>query len=144
MAISNQQQQYKRSSFVPLDQLPTGTGESGRYLTDITGQLVGIEPRDGSYQITDRRTGQVITRPNSYTAHFADGSMFSWPTYLDESGHVQMWSRFEAGLSLAQIIQQGIVIHLWKDERNFTHLEVVAQQQQVQPISQANRAPWEM
>ena len=144
MAISNQQQQqYQRRSFIPLDQLPTGTGESGMYLTDITGQLIGIEPRDGSYQITDRRTGQLITRPNSYTAHFADGSMFSWPTYVDEDGHVQMWSRFEEGLSLAQIIQQGIVIHLWKDDRNFTHLEVVAQQQ-VQPISPANRAPGEV
>lgn len=143
MAISNQQQQFVRNrSFLPLEALPVGTGNGGRFVTDVTGVLVGIEPRDGSYQITDRRTGQVITRPNSYTAHFADGSMFSWPTYLDESGRVQMWSRFEAGLSLAQIIQQGVVVHLWKDERSFTHLEVV-EQTQPQPLSNANRMPWE-
>lgn len=111
--------------FIPVDQLPVGTGASGRFVTDVIGQLVGIEPRTGTYQVADRRTGQMVTRPNSYTAHFADGSMFSWPTYIDEQGQVQMWSRFEAGLSLGQIISQGITIHLWKDERSFTHLEVM-------------------
>lgn len=142
MAISNQQQQYRRTtSFVPLDQLPTGTGESGRYVTDVTGVLLGIEPRDGVYQVTDRNTGQVITRPNSWTAHFADGSMFSWPTYVDDGGVVRMWSRFDSSINLAQVIQQGIVIHLWKDKRNFTHLEVV--EQQVQQLTPANRAPWD-
>lgn len=124
MAISNGTQQYTRQ-FLPLDKLPSGTGTSGRYVTDIVGQLVGIEPRGGSYKVTDRRTGQVIERPNSWTAHFADGNMFSWPTYVDENGHVQMWSRFDQSISLAQVIQQGIVIHLWKDERSFTHLEIV-------------------
>lgn len=118
---SKQQQQH----FVPLDQLPVGTGTTGRYVTDVTGRIIGIEPRGGTYKVTDRQTGEVIERPNSYTAHFDNGQMFSWPTYLDESGNVQMWSRFEAGLSLAEIITQGIEVHLWKDERSFTHLEVV-------------------
>lgn len=135
MAIAHQQQQYKRT-FLPLDKLPVGTGESG-YQTNVTGQLIGIEPRTGTYKFTDPNTGEVIEKPNSYTAHFADGSMFSWPTYLDENGNVQMWSRFEVGLQLSQIIQQGITIHLWKDKRNFTHLEIVSQAPEAEP------APWE-
>ena len=141
MAIySNQQQQYTRNgrNFVPLDQLPQGTGNTGRYVTDVTGILVGIEPRDGSYQVTDRATGQVITRPNSWTAHFADGSMFSWPTYLGEDGQVHMWSRFDASINLAACIQQGVPIHIWKDERSFTHLELA----QVQPVQQSDQLPW--
>jgi hypothetical protein len=137
MAIQAQQQQYQRK-FIPLDKLPVGTGEGGRYQTDITGQLIGIEPRTGTYKFTDPNTGEVIEKPNSYTAHFADGSMFSWPTYLDTDGHVQMWSRFEVGLKLSQIIQQGITIHLWRDKRNFTHLEIVSPAQpQDEPM------PWE-
>lgn len=143
MASKQQQQQFNLgSNFVPLDQLPVGTGTTGRYVTDVTGQLIGIEPRTGSYEVTDRRTGEVITRPNSYTAHFADGRMFSWPTYLDANGNVQMWSRFEVGLSLAEIISQGITVHLWKDDRNFTHLEVV-QTTQVQAQAQEAYLPWD-
>ena len=146
MANSNQQQYTARrnTSFIPLNQLPQGTGESGRYVTDVTGVLLGIEPRSGSYTITDRNTGQQITRPNSWTAHFADGSMFSWPTYLDDQGQVRMWSRFDSSINLAQVIEQGIVIHLWKDGRNFTHLEVVQHpQMQQQPAPQQNYVPWE-
>ena len=140
MAISNSSstRNYTRS-FVPLDQLPQGTGNSGRYVTDVTGVLIGIEPRTGTYQVTDRATGQVITRPNSWTAHFADGSMFSWPTYVDPAdGQVKMWSRFDRSINLAQVIQQGIAIHLWKDERSFTHLEIAATQ-----TAESYAAPWE-
>ena len=145
---NQQQQQYtarRNNSFIPLNQLPQGTGESGSYVTNVTGVLLGIEPRDGYYTITDRNTGQEITRPNSWTAHFADGSMFSWPTYLDDQGQVRMWSRFDPSINLAQVIQQGIVIHLWKDKRNFTHLEIAQQQTQMQqqPAPQQNYVPWE-
>ena len=124
--------------FLPLNQLPKGSGEVGRYLTDVTGILVGIEPRGGSYQVKDRRTGQMITRPNSWTAYFADGNMFSWPTYVDPAtGQVMPWSRFDKSIDLAQIIQQQVVIHLWKDDRQFTHLEVVG----AQTLTPANAQP---
>lgn len=126
MAISNQQQQYQRT-FVPLDDLPTGAGRTD-FSKDVTGVLVGIEPRDGYYDFVDSRTGEKMTKPNSYIAHFADGSKFNWPTYLDEeTGQVRLWNRFDAGLSLKELIQNQVTIHLWKDDRNFTHLEVVQQ-----------------
>jgi len=145
MAISNQQQQQftrTQRTFVPLDQLPQGSGASGTYQDDVTGILVGIEPREGSYQITDRRTGQVISRPNSWTAHFADGAMFSWPTYLDEQGVVRMWSRFDSTINLAACVQQGIPIHIWRDERKFVHLELAQQPaQQVAPQYQPPMNP---
>lgn len=126
MAISNQQQQYQRT-FVPLDDLPTGAGSTD-FKKDVTGILLGIEPREGSYEFTDERTGKKVERPNSYIAHFADGSKFNWPTYLDkETGEVKLWNRFEVGLEVKELIQKQVTIHLWRDDRNFTHLEVVAQ-----------------
>lgn len=132
MAISNNGQQYQNThNFIDLNQLQ-GSGEVGRYKDDVVGVLLGIEPRDGFYQVQDRKTGVMIQRPNSWTAHFADGSMFSWPTYLDEtSGRVMPWSRFDQSINLAACAQQGIAIHIWRDERKFVHLEI-AEQQQVQ------------
>jgi hypothetical protein len=138
MAIQAQQQQYQRK-FVPVDQLPVGTGESSKFKKDITGVLLGIESRDGMYEFKDPNTGEVIEKPNNYIAHFADGSMFGWPTYIDKkTGKVCMWDKFEEGLELRQIIQQSITIHLWRDERNFTHLKVVEQTQ-----TQDENIPWE-
>lgn len=142
MAISSNNQQYQRSTrFVGLDELPKGTGETGRYVTDVTGILLGIEPRTGTYEVTDRNTGRKVTRPNSWTAHFADGSMFSWPTYADEDGRVHMWSRFDESIDLAQCIQQGIAIHLWKDERSFTHLELA--EGNIPAYGAGYAAPWD-
>ena len=164
MAISNNGQQYtnnqQQHSFIDLAQLH-GSGEVGRYKDDVTGILLGIEPRDGFYQIQDRKTGVMIQRPNSWTAHFADGSMFSWPTYLDETtGQVMPWSRFDQSINLAACAQQGIAIHIWRDERKFVHLEIAkTQTQQIQtnlnplPIMQGQQvaqpvmpqqAPWDM
>ena len=145
MAISNQQQQYQRT-FIPLDDLPTGAGETG-FKKDVTGILLGIEPRDGYYEFVDSRTGKKMTKPNSYIAHFADGSMFNWPTYLDEeTGQVRIWNRFDTKLSLKELIQNEVTIHLWKDDRNFYHLEVVEEQVNLNPMpvvmAQAN-APWQ-
>lgn len=122
MAISN-------SNGTRFVRFPKGTGESTLYKTDIVGQLVGLEPRDGVYTVTDRKTGQPITRPNSWTAHFADGSRFSWPTYVDEAGRVQPWSRYDPSIDLDQCVSQGILIHLWKDEHGFTHLELAASEE---------------
>jgi len=120
MAISNGNRQFiNLNGFV-------GSGEVGRYKDEVTGVLVGIEPRGGFYQVTDRKTGQLIQRPNSWTAHFQDGSMWSWPTYLDEAdGQVKPWSRFDPSINLAECVAQQRVIHVWKDDRNFSHLEVV-------------------
>ena len=147
MAISNQQQQFVRThNFIDLNQL-AGSGEVGRYKDDVTGILVGIEPRDGVYQVKDRKSGQVITRPNSWTAHFEDGSMWSWPTYVDPNTNtVQPWSRFDPSINLAACVQQRIAIHVWKDDKNFSHLEIAAEQQHSNlnplPIMGAG-IPWE-
>lgn len=116
---------YKKTNFIPLEYLPHGTGEVGRYLPEVEGILIGLEARGGTYTVKDRKTGQEITRPNSWTAHFLDGSMWSWPTYLGEDGKVYPWSRFDPSIDLVQCIQQQKVIHVWKDEDNFCHLELV-------------------
>ena len=163
MAISNNGQQYqtRQHNFIDLGQLQ-GSGEGPQYKDEVVGILLGIEPREGFYQITDRKTGQVITRPNSWTAHFADGSMFSWPTYLDEETNtVRPWSRFDPSINLQACVQQRTVIHIWRDKNKFCHLEI-AEQQQAQvnlnpmPIMQGQQvaqpaqpmmpqtAPWDM
>lgn len=103
---------------------PAGTGTSSLYKDDVTGVLLGIEPRPGTYEVVDRVTGEVITRPNSWTAHFEDGSRFSWPTYLDENGVVQPWSRFDESIDLAECASKHIAIHVWRDARKFVHLEL--------------------
>lgn len=160
MAINNNGTMYQQQhNFIDLNQLQ-GSGEVGRYKDEVTGILVGIEPRPGTYEVKDRRTGEVITRPNSWTAHFADGSMWSWPTWVDPQGRVQPWSRFDPSINLAACVAQQKVIHVWKDDRNFSHLEVVETQVQMNPnpmpIMQAqpatneppaiatNLAPWEV
>lgn len=111
-----------------------GSGEVGRYKDEVTGILVGIEPRGGFYEVKDRRTGAIIQRPNSWTAHFADGSMWSWPTYVDETTHqVLPWSRFDSSIDLAECVAQHRVIHVWKDDRSFSHLELVETTVQMNP-----------
>lgn len=160
--ITNQQQQYqstRQHNFIDLSGF-TGSGEVGRYLDDHTGVLVGIEPRPGSYTIKDRRTGQMIQRPNSWTAVFEDGNMVSWPTYIDEATNtVRPWSRFDSSINLAEVVAQRKVVHLWRDDRQFFHLEVVETEvsmnpnplpimQQQQPYQQAQpmpaAAPWDI
>jgi hypothetical protein len=152
MITTTQQPQtnYSKINFIPLEYLPHGTGEVGRYLPEVEGVLVGLEARSGTYTVKDRKTGQEITRPNSWTAHFADGSMWSWPTYLGEDGKVYPWSRFDPSIDLVQCIQQQKVIHVWKDEDNFCHLELVETTTQginptvqavAQPVSQPQPQP---
>lgn len=150
MAINMQQQQYVRQvnpqvSFIDLNGF-VGSGEVGRYKDDVTGILVGIEPRGGSYQVKDRRTGQLIERPNSWTAHFQDGSMWSWPTYVDEAtGQVRPWSRFDPSINLAACVANQTVIHVWKDDKQFSHLEIVDTTVQMNPtVAQLPTvAPWQ-
>lgn len=139
MAINMQQRQ-----FINLNGF-TGSGEVGRYKDEVTGILVGIEPRPGTYQVKDRRTGQIIERPNSWTAYFEDGSMWSWPTYVDETTHqVMPWSRFDPSINLAACVQQRKVIHVWKDDRQFSHLEVVETTTNVNPLPvMTSVAPWD-
>ena len=130
--------------FINLNGL-VGSGEVGRYKDEVTGVLVGIEPRGGSYQVKDRKTGQIITRPNSWTAVFEDGSMWSWPTYVDETTHqVMPWSRFDPAIDLAACVRERRVIHVWKDDRSFSHLEVVETQTNLNPLPvMAAVAPWD-
>lgn len=124
--------------FIPMNQLPKGSGEVGRYKTDVTGVLLGIEPRDGAYDVIDRRTGKPIKRPNSWTAYFEDGSMFAWPTYVDEATHtVKPWSRFSSSIDLQACIENKTVLHVWKDDRQFCHLEIA----QVQRLTAENAVP---
>lgn len=145
MAISNGTQQFHRN-FIDLNGF-TGSGEVGRYKDEVTGVLLGIEPRGGTYEVKDRRTGEIITRPNSWTAVFEDGSMWSWPTYVDETTHqVMPWSRFDPSINLALCVQQRKVIHVWKDDRNFSHLELVDTQVNMNPLPvmvASATAPWE-
>lgn len=117
---------YTRN-FIPAQFLPVGTGEIGRYKDEVVGILLGIEPREGTYTVKDRKTGAIITRPNSWTAVMEDGSMWSWPTYIDEADGktIRLWSRFDPSINIAECIQNRRVIHLWKDEQNFCHLELM-------------------
>lgn len=129
MANSN-----RTHAFINLDNF-AGSGEVGRYKEEIVGILLGIEPREGTYQVVDRRTGQTITRPNSWTAHFADGSMWSWPTYTDpDTGEVKPWSRFDQSIKLASVVKNRQTIHVWKDSKGFAHLELAHEQQVVNPL----------
>lgn len=143
MAISNGTQQFQSTrNFINLDGF-IGSGEVGRYKDEVIGVLVGIEPRGGTYQVKDRRTGQLIERPNSWTAFFEDGSMWSWPTYVDETTHrVMPWSRFDPSINLALCVQQRKVIHVWKDDKSFSHLEIVNTNVNPLPIMD-DVAPWE-
>lgn len=138
--ITNNGQQYQQvnnnnaQQFIDLSGF-TGSGEVGRYLEDHTGVLMGIVPRGGTYRIKDRRTGQLIERPNSWTAMFEDGNMVSWPTYVDpNTGQVMPWSRFDQSINLAEVVKQRKLIHLWKDDRKFFHLEVVEETTNLNPL----------
>lgn len=144
MAISMQQGNVNRQrQFINLNGF-TGSGEVGRYKDEVTGILLGIEPRPGTYTVKDRRTGQMIERPNSWTAYFEDGSMWSWPTYVNENGQVMPWSRFDPSINLAACVQQRKVIHVWKDDKSFSHLEVVETTTNVNPLPvMAAVAPWD-
>jgi hypothetical protein len=135
---------YQRSQSFSLGALHGTGANTGRFSEDITGVLVDLQMRDGSYTFTNPRTGEITERPNSWIAVFDDGSLFSWPTYVDQQGNVQPWSRFDASIDLAACAANGIAIHLWKDERKFTHLEIAAGQQLQQNgsvMSMANRQP---
>ena len=135
MAISNQQQNYNRTNSFNLSMLKGSGANTGRFVEDVTGVLVDIQVRDGYYDFTNPRTGEITTRPNSWIAVFEDGSLFSWPTYEDpQTKQVMPWSRFDPSIDLAQCAQNHIAIHLWKDDRRFTHLELAVQQ----PTQQAN------
>lgn len=136
--------------FVNLGAL-TGSGESTMFVDDVVGVLTGIEVRGGTYEVVDRRTGQLIQRPNSWIGHWdtpQGPKLMSWPTYLDPAdGQVKAWSRFDGSINLQVCAQQRITLHMWKDRRNFYHLEVVEEEVQgnlnPMPIVDAGVAPWE-
>lgn len=154
MAISNGTQQFQSAhNFIDLTGF-AGSGEVGRYKPEVTGVLLGIEPRDGFYQVKDRdgnaiidpETGRPMMRPNSWTAYFEDGSMWSWPTYQDkQTKQVLPWSRFDPSINLKACVQQRKVLHVWKDDKNFSHLELVETEVNINPLPIVNQAvaPWE-
>lgn len=147
MAISNQQQQFVRNNNASfnLAALKGSGANTGRFSEDVTGVLVDLQMRDGSYTFTNPRTGEITERPNSWVAVFDDGSLFAWPTYVDpQTGNVMPWSRFDQSIDLAACAQNGVAIHVWKDERRFTHLELAVQQPaqvNASVMSMANRQP---
>lgn len=148
MAISVQQQGNNTRHFIDLNSF-AGSGESTMFVTDVEGVLLGIEVRDGYYVVNDRRTGQPIQRPNSWIAHWATETgekLMSWPTYVDQTtGEVKPWSRYDKRINLAACAAQKTTLHMWKDDRNFYHLEVVEEQVSLNPmpIINADKAPWE-
>ena len=102
----------------------TGIGTASLYKTDHTGVIEDIVPREGTYSYIDDNTGEEIVRPNSWTAMFADGSRMSWPTYYDEDGEVKPWNRFDPKIDLAYCAANGIALHMWKDDKGYTRLEL--------------------
>ena len=147
MAISMQQGNTTRT-FIDLNSVG-GSGESTMFVTDVEGVFLGIEVRDGFYVVNDRRTGKPIQRPNSWIAHWSTETgekLMSWPTYQDQqTGEVKPWSRFDPRINLAQCSAQKVTLHMWKDDRNFYHLEVVEEQVNLNPLPliDASKAPWE-
>lgn len=150
--ITNGTQQYNSNNstrqFIDLAAM-AGSGESTMFVDDVQGVLLGIEVRDGFYTINDRRTGQPIQRPNSWIAHWGTPQgekLMSWPTYLDqETNQVKPWSRFDPSINLAQCSAQKVTLHMWKDDRNFYHLEMVEEQVNLNPmpiVAAAPTAPW--
>lgn len=128
-AANSMSQSNSNPMFVDLATLQ-GSGETTNFPDSVTGILLGIEMRTGTYEVTDRKTGQKIERPNSWISHWQVGDrevLMSWPTY-EQDGNVLPWSRYDKSINLNACSQQGIVLHFWKDKRNFYHLEVVEEQ----------------
>ena len=151
MAISNNGVNYNNTSnnggYINLAAL-NGSGESTMFVDDVEGVLVGIQTREGFYTVNDRKTGQPIQRPNSWIGHWMTDQgekLMSWPTYLDEkTGAVMPWSRFDQSINLAQCSAQQVRLHMWKDDRNFYHLEVVETQQNLNPMPvMGQQVPWQ-
>ena len=143
MAIQQQQQQFTRNNSFNLAALQGTGANTGRFVTDVTAVLIDLQVREGSYKWTNPATGEVIERPQSWIAVFDDGSMFSWPTYVDpQTGQVMPWSRFDQSINLAECAAKGIAVHVWRDERKFTHLELANQEvNNTSVMSMANRQP---
>lgn len=146
MAISNSTTNGTTPrQFIDLSQL-NGAGESTMFVDDVEGILLGIEVRGGTYTVNDRKTGQPITRPNSWIAHWQTPTgekLMSWPTYVDQAtGQVRPWSRFDKRINLAQCSQQRVTLHMWKDDRSFYHLEVVEEEININPLPIVATAPW--
>lgn len=94
------------------------------YKTEYTGVLVDIVPRTGTYQYTDPKTGETITRPNSWDAIFKDGTRVSWPTYVDNDGEVCAWNRFDPSIDLQYCCDHDIAIHLYRSKEGYFRLEL--------------------
>lgn len=141
ISVSNGNHQHQ---FINLNGFK-GSGEQSRYVDEVTGILLGIEPREGTYTVNDRRTGLPVERPNSWTAHVKtpEGIMYwSWPTYRDAAtGQVLPWSRFDASIDLGAVVAQQKVIHLSKDKNGFCHLELVETTVQMNPHPLPYAAP---
>lgn len=150
MAANSKQQK----TLVNLNSIQ-GTGETSRFVTDVTGVLIEIQMRGGTYEVVDRKTGEKIVRPNSCVSVWRTLSgtivYMSWPTYFGDDGQVHLWSRFNGKrIKLQQAVEDETVLHFYRDRRNFYHLELVEEEHVTginpMPIAVAAPAvaPWEV
>lgn len=144
MAINSNGTQYNNNGGAYNLAALNGSGESTMFVTDVEGVLLGIEMRDGWYEVADRHTGKPVQRPNSWIGHWLTPQgekLMSWPTYQDpNTGQVMPWSRFDPSINLAACSAQKVTLHMWKDDRNFYHLEMVEEQVNMNPMPL--QAPW--
>lgn len=87
------------------------------FTTDHIGVLTSIEEVEGTYTITI--DGELLERPNSYLATFADGKKINWPAWVDDEGERHPWSLFDPSIDLTVD-----TVHIWRDERKRFHVEL--------------------
>lgn len=121
------------SKMIPLEDLDKiqGVGESTKFRNDITGILVGLVEREGTYTWTDRETGEEHESPNSYIAKFVDLDtgeelLGSWPAKMVD-GVKLPWNNFDEAYTIADLIRDKVPCRFRKTgERNsFTKLTVL-------------------
>lgn len=94
------------------------------YKAEHVGILLDVKPRTGTYIYKDKETGEKFERPNSWDAIFADGTKVSWPAYVDQEGEVKPWDRFDPSIDLEECRDNGIAIHLFRNEEGYFRLEI--------------------
>lgn len=113
------------TNYINLDSI-NGNGEVGFVKEIRHGILTGIQMREGTYNVYDPETGEIIDqKPKSAIAFFEGGLRFNWTTYADkETGEVKLWARFDQSINLGVCAKNRIPLHIWRDANNHMHLEL--------------------